>query len=50
MRESIYAIADFEVDPAIGVDVVMKVVFLCEFGWNVAQFDADVFGAVKRGL
>ena len=50
MRESIYAIAHFKVDPAIGMDIVMEVVFLCEFCWNVAQFDVDVFGPAKRGL
>ena len=50
MRESINAIANFEVDPAVAVDVVQEIVFVYEFLGDVRQHDANVFWSVEWGL
>ena len=48
--ETINAVANFEVNPAIGMDVVHEAVLVDEFCWDVAQFDADVLRLVQRCL
>ena len=44
--ETINSVANFEVNPAIGMDVVHESVLVDEFCWYVAQFDADVLRSV----
>ena len=48
--ETINAVADLEVNPAIGVDVVHEAVLVDEFFWDVVQFDADVLRLVQGCL
>ena len=50
MRESINAIAKFEVNPAVDVDVVEEVVFVDEFLGDVDQLDVDVLWSIKWDL
>ena len=50
MRESVNAIANFEVDPAVCVDVVKEIVSVNDFLWDVGQHDADVLWSVEWGL
>ena len=42
LRETIDSVANLEVNPAIGVDVVLEAVFLDKFCWDVVQLDLDV--------
>ena len=42
MWETIKSVADFELNPDIGMDAVHEDVFIDEFCWDVAQFDVDV--------
>ena len=49
MRETIDNTTNLEVDPAVA-HVFVKVVFIYEFLWNVADIDADIFGAVQWSL
>ena len=48
--ETINSIENFEVNPAIGMDVVHEAVLVDEFFWDVAQFDADVIQSVQGCL
>ena len=48
--ETINAVANLEVKPAIGVDVVHEAVLVDKFCWYVAQFDADVLRSVQGCL
>ena len=50
MWETIDAVANLEVNPAIGVDVVLEAVFVEKFCWDVAQLDADVLRSVQGCL
>ena len=49
-RETIDAVANLEVNPAIGMDVVHEAALVDELCWDVAQFDADVLRLVQRCL
>ena len=46
MRETIDAIADFEIYPAL-VDIVVEVVLLNELLGDVGDLDFDIFGIVE---
>ena len=46
MRETIYAVADFEIYPA-SVDIVVEVVLINELLGDVSELDFDVFGIVE---
>ena len=50
LLEAINAVANFKVNPTVAMDVVQKIVFVDEIFGYVAQFDADIFGAVQIGL
>ena len=50
MWETIDAVANLEVNPSIGVDVVLEAVFVDKFCWDVAQLDADVLRLVQGCL
>ena len=49
MGKTIATAANFEVDPAVAV-CTGKLVFLNEFGWNVCDFDADIFRIGHWGI
>ena len=46
MRETIYAVADFEIYPAF-VDIVVEVVLVNELLWDVGELDFDILRKVK---
>ena len=50
MWESVSAIANFEVDPDVNVDVVQRILFVDELLVDVGQHDADVLWSVEWGL
>ena len=47
MWETINAVDNIEVNPAIGMDVFHEAVLIDEFCWDVAQFDVDVLRLVQ---
>ena len=48
--ETINAVLNIKVNPAIGMDIVHEAVLIDEFCWDVAQFDADVLRSVHGCL
>ena len=48
--ETIYDVASIELNPAIGIDVVLEAVYVDRFRWGVAQLDADVLRSVQGCL
>ena len=48
--ETIYAVANFEVNPAIGMEIVHEAVLIDELFWDVAQFYTDVLRLVQGCL
>ena len=48
--ESVNAITNFKVDPAVDVDVVQEILFVDELLGDVGQHYADVFWPVEWGL
>ena len=50
MWETIDVIANLEVNPAIGVDVVHEAVFVDKFCWDVDQLEVDVLRSVQGCL
>ena len=49
LGKAVNAATNIEVDLSVP-DVFEEVVLLCEFVRDVAEFDSDVLGAVKRGV
>ena len=50
MWKSINVIADFKVDPTVDMDRVHEVLLFDGLFGYIAQFDADILGAVQRCL
>ena len=48
--ETIYAVANFEVNPAIGMEIVHEAVLVDELFWDVTQFYTDVLRLVQGCL
>ena len=46
MRETIDAVADFEIYPAF-VEIVLEVVLVDEILWDVGELDFDILGIVE---
>ena len=46
MRDTIYALADFEIYPAF-VDIVVEVLIVNELLWDVGELDFDILGIVE---
>ena len=46
MRETIYAVEDFEIYPAF-VDIVVEVVLVDEILWDVGELDFEILGIFK---